>query len=131
MNIFKYFDLGLMPEEPELGSKSSKTQKKKNLNRLLTTLLMYLCVWLGIIGQKLLTMNQSGVPITWENLGWAEPLIALIIATAIFPLVFPKIFTKMPARARKAEGSWFFVQLCVAFQNGFFWQALLSLITPR
>jgi len=131
MNIFNYFDLGLMPEEPELGSKSQKAQKKKNINRLLITLLMYVFVWLGIMGQKLLELQQAGLPFTWKSLGHSEPLVALVIATAIFPVVFPKIFAKMPARARHAEGGWLFVQLCVAFQNGFFWQALLSLITPK
>lgn len=131
MNIFKYFDLGLMPDEPELGSQSSKAQKKKNINRLLRTFLMYVFVWLGVVGQKLLEIQQIGTSNSLKSLGQGELLVALVIATAIFPLVFPKIFVKMPARARKVEGSWLIVQVCVAFQNGFFWQALLSLIIPK
>ncbi|MBI5823907.1 MAG: hypothetical protein HZB18_07770 [Chloroflexi bacterium] len=131
MNIFKYFDLDLMPEEPELGSNSQKTQKRRKTKNILNTLLMYLFVLLGIIGQKLMEVYRAGKPVSWESLGPGFLLIAIVIATVIFPVVFPKVFAKMPARARKAEGGWFIVQLCVAFQNGFFWQALLGLIIPK
>jgi hypothetical protein len=131
MNIFKYFDLDLMPEEPELGSKSKKVKNKRKAKQISITLLMYLFVWLGIIGQKLMQLYQEGQPVSWGNLGQGFLLITFVVATAIFPTVFPKVFAKMPARARKAEGGWFIVQLCVAFQNGFFWQALLSLIVPK
>jgi hypothetical protein len=132
MNIFKYFDLGLMPDEAVLGSKTESEKNKRNRNRFLVTLLMYVFVWLGILGQKVLSLYQAGLPVSWENLGQGFTLAALVIATAIFPSVFPKVFVKMPTKPKKSgAGGWFFVQLCVAFQQGFFWQALLSLIIPK
>ena len=133
MWLLKYFDLGLLPSEPTLGPKKSQAEKnRRNFKRFLVTLLMYAFVWLGILGQKILALQQAGTPINWENLGQGFPLVALIIATVLFPTVFPKVFAKMPAKPKKAEaGGWFFVQLCVSFQQGFFWQALLSLIAPK
>lgn len=131
MNIFNYFDLGLFPEEAELGSKKEMTKKRRKQKHFFITILFYLFLWLGILSQRYMELYQSETSLNWSNFGQEFPVIAFIVATAIFPLVFPKVFAKMPARARKAEGSWFFVQLCVAFQNGFFWQALLSLIAPR
>jgi len=129
MWLLKYFDLGLLPSELTLGSKSQAQKNRRNFKRFLVTLLMYAFVWLGILGQKILALQQAGTPINWENFGHEFPLVALIIATALFPTVFPKVFAKMPAKPKKARaGGWFFVQLCVAFQQGFFWQALLSLI---
>ncbi len=132
MKLLKYFDLGFLPEEAILGSKPQAEKNRRSFKRFLVTLLMYVFVWLGILGQKTLALQQAGTPINWENFGQGFPLIALIIATALFPAVFPKVFVKMPARSQKAEaGGWFFVQLCVAFQQGFLWQALLSLIIPK
>jgi len=132
MNILEYFDLGLLPEEAVLGPKSQAEKNKRNFKRFLMTLLMYASVWLGVLGQKVLALQQAGMPVNWDNFGQGFPLAALIIATALFPTVFPKVFAKMPARPKKAgAGGWFFVQLCVAFQQGFFWQALLSLIVPK
>jgi hypothetical protein len=132
MNILKYFDLGLMPEEAVLGTKPKSEKRKTDVKRFFITLLMYAFVWLGILGQKILALQQAGTAITWQNLGDGFALVALIVATALFPTVFPKVFVKMPAKSKKAgAGGWFFVQLCVAFQQGFFWQALLSLIVPK
>lgn len=132
MNIFEYFDLGLMPDEAVLGTRTVSEKNRRNRNRFLVTLLMYVFVWLGILGQKVLSLYQAGLLVNWENLGQGFTLIALVIATAIFPSVFPKVFVKMPAKSQRAgAGGWFFVQLCVAFQQGFFWQALLSLIIPK
>ena len=129
MNIFQYFDLGLEPDEAVLGAPTKAEKQRKNIRRFLVTLLMYAFVWLGVLGQKVLALQQAGTALTGENLGQNFPLAALIISTAIFPVAFPKIFVKMSAKAQKSgAGGWFFVQLCVAFQQGFFWQALLSLL---
>lgn len=130
MKIFQYFELGPMPEEAVLGSKTQAAKNRRKTERFLITLLMYAFVWFGILGQRILVLQQAEIPINSENLGQGFPIVALIIATALFPAVFPKTFAKMPASAQKAGGGWFFVQLCVAFQNGFFWQTLLSLIVP-
>lgn len=132
MNIWRYFDLGLLPQEAMLGKKTKTEEQKTAVKRFGVTLLMYVFVWLGILGQKILALQQAGAPLTWQNLGDGFVLTAFIIATALFPAVFPKVFLKMPARQTRAgAGGWFFVQLCVAFQQGFFWQALLSLMLPK
>ncbi|GAB4483029.1 MAG: hypothetical protein OHK0031_06030 [Anaerolineales bacterium] len=132
MNILHYFDLGLMPQEAMLGKKTPAEEQKSALKRFGVTLLMYAFVWLGILGQKILALQQAGTPVSWQNLGDGFILTAFVIATALFPTVFPKVFVKMPAKQSKAgAGGWFFVQLCVAFQQGFFWQALLSLMMPK
>jgi hypothetical protein len=103
MNIFKYFDLGLMPDEAVLGSKTESEKNKRNRNRFLVTLLMYVFVWLGILGQKVLSLYQAGLPVSWENLGQGFTLVALVIATAIFPSVFPKVFVKCPQNPKNRE----------------------------
>jgi hypothetical protein len=132
MNIYKYFDLDLMPDEAVLGPKTKSEKTKHNRNRFLVTLLMYVFVWLGILGQKVLSLYQEGLPISWENIGQGFTLVALVVATAIFPSVFPKVFVKISTKSKKSgAGGWFFVQLCVAFQQGFFWQALLGLLIPK
>jgi hypothetical protein len=132
MNVLQYFDLELLPDEAVFGSKSKDEKNWRAVKRFLVTLLMYACVWLGILGQKALALQQAGSTVNWENMGQGFPLAALIIATALFPTVFPKTFVKMSSKAQKAgAGGWFFVQLCMAFQQGFFWQALLSLIMPK
>lgn len=132
MNPLHYFDLELMPEEAVLGGKSKAEKQKRNIQRFLVTLLMYVFVWLGVLGQKVLALHQEGSPINWQSLGDGFLFVALVIATVIFPVVFPKVFVKMPAKAQKSgDGGWFFVQLCVAFQQGFFWQSILALIAPK
>ena len=132
MNIRNYFDLGLMPEEAVLGAKTKAEKRKKDLKRFFATLLMYVFVWLGILGQRVMALNQAGEAINWQNLGEGYWLVALVIATAVFPAVCPKVFVKMSPRAQKAGGGgWFFVQLFLAFQQGFFWEALFSVIVPK
>ena len=98
MWLLKYFDLGLLPSELILGSKSQAEKNRRNFKRFLVTLLIYAFVWLGVLGQKVLALQQAGTPVNWENLGQGFPLAALIIATVLFPTVFPKVFAKMPAR---------------------------------
>lgn len=128
MKILDYFDLGFVPEEAELGTKQKSTQKSRRNKRLLLTLLIYLFVWLGVLGQKFLASLQAGE----NSLGQGFPVVALIIATALFPAVFPKTFNKRPSGMQKSDPNvWYFLQICVAFQNGFFWQALLGLLTPK
>ncbi len=132
MDLTRYFDLGLFPEEAALGAKTERNKKRREGRRLIMTLAMYASVWLGVIGQKALTLYQAGQPATWQNLGQGFTIIALVIATAIFPAVFPKTFAKMPPQAQKSGAwGWLFVQMCVSFQQGFFWQALLSLMIPK
>jgi hypothetical protein len=131
MKILEYFDLGLLPEHAVLGTKTQNQKQKREIKRFLVTLLMYVFVWLGVLGQKILSLHQDGVSITWQALGDGFALVALVIATVLFPSVFPKVFVKMPVKQQNADaGGWFWVQCCVAFQQGFFWQALLSLIAP-
>lgn len=132
MKIFEYFDLGLFPDRAVLGTKTENQKQKREIKKFLVTLLMYVFVWLGILGQKILSLHQEGTPITWEAFNDGFIWVALVIATVIFPSVFPKVFVKMPVKQQNAEaGGWFWVKCCLAFQQGFFWQALLSLISPK
>ena len=93
---------------------------------------MYAGVWLGVLGQRVLALWQQGTPITFEAFGKIYIVVALIVATVIFPAVFPKIFGKRPANTIKAiTPGRFFVQFCLAFEQGFFWLSLIALITPK
>ena len=86
-------------------------------------------VWLGILGQRILTLYDAGSPVNWGTIRPDFLLVAFAVAAAIFPTVFPKTIVRMPKEAQKVgTAGWFIVQLCISFQQGFFWQALLSLI---
>lgn len=134
-----YFDLGILPlAEPTLGGakkKQAKDARRKALarKRLWLTLLMYLGVCLGVLAQAFMSILGSGQPLSWATIGPGSILLSLIVATVIFPQVFPKVFGKM--EEQMASGGEDLgagrrvVQFCVAFQNGFFWQALLKSIS--
>lgn len=131
MSVLDYFNLDLMPEEPVLGSKNKDEKQRRARRRTWLTIRMYLAAWLGVISQRLLTLYHEGQPFDWDHFDPIYLMIALIIATVIFPLVFPRAFVKMPKHTRwVGTQSWRMVQFCIAFQQGFFWQALLSLLTP-
>lgn len=132
MKLLHYFDLGLAPDEAVLGQRTKAQKRKRNLQQLFLTFTMYVFVWLGILGQRILTLYNAGIPVNRETIRPEFLLVAFAIATAIFPAVFPKTFAKMPKEAQKVGTvGWFIVQLCVSFQQGFFWQALLSLIVSK
>jgi|GEM_PF-1835903 len=132
MNLFSYFDLGFTQSVLKLGKKTRKEEQRESRRGMLITLLMYACVWLGVLGQKVMELWQAKQEISLENMGSGYLLVALVIATVIFPVVFPKVFAKAAQHPKQSEASaWFVAQLCVAFQQGFFWQSLLSLIAPK
>ena len=133
--IKEYFSLGFQTDNPVFGKKETKEvleQKKMERKNFWLTIGMYVAVWLGVIGQKLMSIYQEGKPITWDGIGIGGLLLSLVIATVIFPQVFPRAFAKMPRVDRNVEGgNWRFVQFCIAFQQGFFWQSLITLLTPK
>ena len=101
MSLLNYFNLGILPDDPDLGKKdkaTKKKRKKRKRNRLWLTIAMYLGVWLGVLGQNLLELSQADVPIIGDAFGFVRVFTALIISTVIFPLVFPRAFAKMPAK---------------------------------
>ena len=53
MKVLEYFDLGLLPPEPELGKKDAKRRKKQAQKRLRLTILMYLGIVVGILAENL------------------------------------------------------------------------------
>jgi hypothetical protein len=125
MDALRYFNLGLLPDEAALGGKAAHQRRVRK--RTLLTLLVYAGVWLGVLAQKLLVINQAGQQFTWANLNPVNLLVALVISTAIYPLVVPRVFSKLPSQGGGEFGK-VLLQFCTAFQQGFFWQALLGLI---
>jgi hypothetical protein len=92
---------------------------------------MYGGVILGVLCENWLGLAKSNQPFSIGAFGIERVVFAVVVATTVFPSVFPKIFgkesvsqtTTIPFQRR-------FLQFCVAFQNGFFWQALLKLLAP-
>ncbi len=118
LDVLKYFDLGILPSKPVLGKKGS--------SRLWLTLAMYLGVILGVLGENWLSLIKVNQPLGLATFGTDRVLFAVIIATAVFPSVFPKVFGKESASHTTVPILRHFLQFCIAFQNGFFWQALLK-----
>jgi hypothetical protein len=132
MKILNYFKLDLLPEEAVLRMESPLEQRRKQLEELYLTLVMYFGVWLGVVVQRLLDLWQKGTPVTLDSFGKAYIIFAVIVATAIFPAVFPKVFGHRPTKAIAAvTPGHLFLQFCMAFEQGFFWVGLIGLITPK
>jgi hypothetical protein len=123
MQLLNYFDLGLLPDELTLGPKEKAAKARLARQRFWLTLVMYFGVFLGVLGEQFLGLLKANQSLSWSTLFSPRLLIALIVAILIFPQVFPKVFGKMSST--KADGYRHFLQFCIAFQNGFFWQALL------
>jgi len=122
--LVKYFDLGLFPERPVLGSARKKARARK---RLWWTLLMYIGVVLGVLGEYVLSLFGAGGKFEVSLLDPFRMVFALIIATVIFPQVFPKIFGKMELQeADDLPVEKRLLQFFIAFQNGFFWPSFIK-----
>jgi len=139
-SLLDHFDLGILPPaEPTLGGEEKDGAKRKARRRararkrLWFTLLMYFGVFLVVLGEAVMSLFKSGKPFDWEIFGPGRFLLALVIATVIFPQVFPKVFGKMEEETVGSKGDLGVdkrvVQFCIAFQNGFFWQALLKSVS--
>jgi len=128
-NLVKYFDLGIVPEKPMLGGRRKKARAKQ---RFLWTILIYIGVFLGVVAEHMLDLYASESGLDFSSFDPSLALFALIIATLIFPQVFPKVFGKMKMEdaeiGDEPPSVRYVVQFCVAFQNGFFWQALIARI---
>lgn len=124
--LHRYFGLGI--HEPKLMLGPDEPQRI-SLKVILLILLMYLGVLFGVIAEYVLEALRSSsgdtiqVGITGFYKGW-------LVATLLFPLVCPKIFNMsgFGSGAGPIEGSSLMgraLQFFVAFENGFFWQAVL------
>jgi hypothetical protein len=132
MKILDYFKLNILPTEAVLGFENPIEKRKRERKELYLTIVMYIGVWLGVIVQHLLDLWQKSVPVTIQSFGKVYIIFALIVATAIFPAIFPKIFGKHPTKSISVfSPSHFFVQFCLAFEQGFFWIGLIGLIAPK
>lgn len=121
-----YFGLGLLEPEPTFGESGPA---RPSFGQVLLVIVMYLGVLLGVLGDYGLEWArtaQEGLATTLQPLdlmqGW-------LVATIVFPLVFPRIFGPMEDDATLMAG-WgrigvHILQFFIAFQNGFFWQAVL------
>lgn len=128
MWLVNYFDLGLLSTTLALGPKDEAARAKRAWQRFWLTALMYVGVVLGVLGENLLSLLKAGTPVGWATFGGWRVLASVVIAIVIFPQVFPRVFGKRPTTEAGAplSGDWRFLQFCIAFQNGFFWQALIS-----
>lgn len=127
MSWLNYFDLAVLPPELTLGPADKKARARRARQRFWLTLAMYVGVLLGVLGENLLTRAAAGESLTLASFGGWHVLTAVIVACVIFPQVFPRIFGRMPVAEAGVSPSAnrHILQFCVAFQNGFFWQALL------
>lgn len=127
-DLIIYFDLGILPEKPMLG----RRRKPKARERLLWTILMYVGVVVGVFAEYISGLYGPRGRFDFSLFDPFQVVFALIIATLIFPQIFPKVFGKMKIDEAEANDEpasvRYVVQFCVAFQNGFFWQALVERI---
>jgi F0F1-type ATP synthase assembly protein I len=114
-SILGYFDLGLLEEdeakEPSLGRrKRDKSRKVREREKTIWTLVLYFGVFLGVLGQQFLTKRAGFNPLT------------LVVSTILGTVVFPQVYRQAKLNARKPN----LMQFFIAFQNGFFWQNIMS-----
>jgi hypothetical protein len=131
LTILYYFDLRILPGKPMLGKdKKERKQKaaKRARKRFWLTLGLYVAAFLGVLGENLISQFNASNTIDWSAFGLGRFLVALVITTVIFPPIFREAFAEMEREKPKAAGSHRFIQFCVAFQNGFFWPALLRAV---
>lgn len=123
--LLRYFGLGLLGE-PTLGEGS---RKRSSWSQVLLTVVMYFGVLLGVLAEYFLTLMKSAGPTTPIAVNFLSLFKAWLAATFVFPLVFPKIFGPMDVTKFLGKGKGApnirVLQFFVAFQNGFFWQAVL------
>ena len=132
MGILRYFDLGF-GNPVTLGGSREEQEKQRKANarrRVLLTLFMYFGVFLGVLGESIfrIVRTKSAVESAFDI---GQLIVALILAVDFFPLVFPKLFGHMKGPKYGHEDLPFqerFLQFCLAFQNGFFWQSLVHMV---
>lgn len=122
----RYFGLGILEKKVMLGPGEPQHIR---VGQILLVLLMYVGVLFGVIAEYVLEALRSSpadrIPIDFFGLfrGW-------LVATLLFPLVCPKIFNLTgvpPGSSAISDNSTLgrLLQFFVAFENGFFWQAVL------
>jgi hypothetical protein len=122
-SLKRYFSLGLL-SGPQLGVEAPQSRRAQ----VLIILAMYAGVLLGVIAEYPLRFwqtNTPGTPLVFEPFSL---LRSFLVATLAFPLVFPRIFALEGGHAVAANQPQLYVyilQFFVAFQNGFFWKAVL------
>ena len=121
----RYFGLGMLERRVTLGPDEPQ---RIPTGRLLWVLLMYVGVLLGVVAEYVLGAARSSGPdkLSVSAFGFFK---VWLVATLLFPLVCPKVFslTGNPLGAAVNENALESraLQFFVAFQNGFFWQAVL------
>lgn len=125
MSLFDYFllDNSEITDEPTLGGKPKNKVREKSRQKLVNTLLLYVAVVFGVVSQFLFAaFTQNGTQIYVGS--WALKIVlALIVGGAIFPTIYRSAgFNRHSPRL---------IQYFIAFQNGFFWQALLQIISKQ
>jgi hypothetical protein len=114
MTVLGYFNLQIEPDEPQLG------RRRKSAKILRNTIVMYIGVFLGVLGRYIFANYLTGKRL---DIGQLDPfwiIISLIVAAVVFPQVYKG--TKFKIEAIDP------LQFFIAFQNGFFWQSILEVI---
>jgi len=124
MSPLDYFLLGYEEAtdrvEPTLGKTADKKEADKSRKRLIHTVVLYLVVAVGVFAQFMFGAILKGEPQTLGNFNAIQLLLALVVGA----IVFPTVYRSAGFNRRKPHPiHWF-----IAFQNGFFWQALLQSI---
>ncbi|MBI5649634.1 MAG: hypothetical protein HZC40_04185 [Chloroflexi bacterium] len=122
--LVRYFGFGLL-QEISLGT----SKRRPAWQNIVITVAMYIGIVCGVLADYFLTLFKTA-----GTAGAIQPdafsiLRAWLTATLIFPLVYPKIFgpldTSQMLDPRTSGFSVRVLQFFVAFQNGFFWHAVL------
>jgi hypothetical protein len=122
----RYFGLGMLEKKVKLGPDESP---RISAGPILWVLLMYVGVLLGVVSEYVLEAARSSGP-DKLSISIFDFFKAWLVATLLFPLVCPTLFnvTGIP-QGTGAVGDNAVVnralRFFIAFQNGFFWQAVL------
>jgi len=126
LDVGKAENLAQMTTEPTLGStppKRSLKKVEKNRRNLRHTLFLYSTVAVGVLAQfiagNILEIEKG----TFGSLSFLKLFLAFVVAAIIFPAVY-----RGASFDRCKEHP---VQYFIAFQNGFFWQALLQVLARQ
>lgn len=122
----RYFGLGMLEAPVMLGPAKPTRVPVKGV---LMLVVMYLGVLLGVIANYVLEASRDSggdaIHLTFVGLlkGW-------LVAMLLFPLVYPRIFNMTAPTSGTTDDAEVTLmnrslRFFVAFENGFFWQAVL------
>ena|SRR3990172_1005872 len=124
MSVLDYFLLDIgeddqeVATEPTLGRKPSK-DAERNRQRIRQTLGLYFAVALGVLAQISFGVFIRGSTTAQINL---NVMMQIGLALVVGATIFPTVYRSAGFNRRKPH----IVHYFIAFQNGFFWEAILQ-----